>query len=194
MHAMPSGRYTVRMMLGGSTVSQPLEVVPDPRAGGTPASERAHAAMVVALVGMSEDVNRALTDLRDVRTQSRALAERARSPPVAARDAAIQSLLASIDSLEATVASGGMSGDPGALDVMSVSPRLTTDVAGLLSAVEGTSAPVTSGEREQLARLRARVSAFHAAAERVMSADVERVNTLVTRSGLTPPIARKKSP
>ena len=77
---------------------------------------------------------------------------------------------------------------------MHFTAELNTDVAGLLSAVEGSSALVTSGEREQLARLGARASAFRAAAERVLTADVERVNALVAATGLTPPIARRRSP
>ena len=192
MHAMPSGTYTIRLSLGGTTTSQQLAVSPDPRSGGTLASEREHGAMVVALATMSADINRALSELRDVRTQARTLAERARSAPVPARDAALQTLISRIDSLEAVVVSGG-GGESGALDIMSNPPRLNTDVSGLLSAVEGSSAPVTSGEREQLARLRPRVAAFRSGADRVLTTDLERLNTLLTGSGLTA-IARPKAP
>jgi hypothetical protein len=187
---MPSGTYTVRMTLGPTTVSQSLQVVPDPRAGGTPAAEREHAAMVVALASMSAEITGTLTELRAVRSQARELVDRARSVPVAARDAAIHSLIVSIDSLESIV----VSAPGGGFDILHIAPRLNTDVAGLLSAVEGTSAPVTSGERDQLARLRERASAFHTAAERVLSADVEHVNAQLTASGLTPPITRRRSP
>jgi len=62
------------------------------------------------------------------------------------------------------VTAGSMS-DPKALDILHFPPKLNTVVAGLLSALEGRSGPVTSGEREQLARLRKRVFAFHAAAQ-----------------------------
>ena len=140
---------------------------------------------------MTAGITNELTDLRDVRSQASALAERAKSAPATGRDAALQALISSIDSLEGVIVNApGSMGDPGALDVMSIAPRLNTDVAGLLSVVEGRSGPVTSGEREQLARLRQRAAAFHAAAERVMGADVERVNALVTGSGLAPAIVR----
>jgi hypothetical protein len=178
------------MTLGTSVVSQPLKVIPDPRAGGTPADEREHAAMVATLAGMTAELNRGLTDLRDVRTQARALAERARSAPVAARDAAIQSFIVAIDSLEASAVSPPIAG----IDIMHYTPRLTTDVSGLLSAVEGSSAPVTSGEREQFARLRSRTTAFRGSTERLLTADLERVNGLVTSTGLTPPLARRRPP
>jgi hypothetical protein len=102
--------------------------------------------------------------------------------------------MASIDSLESTVVSGGSAPEPGALDIMHFTPRLNTDVSGLLSAVEGSSAPVTSGEREQLARLRQRASAFRAAAERVLTTDLERVNTLLRETNMTPLLTRPKAP
>ena len=187
---MPSGTYTVRMTLGATVVSQPLKVVPDPRAGSTVADEREHATMVSTLAGMAAELNRGVADLRDVRTQARALAERAKSAAVGPRDAALQSFVVAIDSLEASAVSPPIAG----IDIMHYTPRLTTDVSGLLSAVEGSSAPVTSGEREQFVRLRARAAAFRTAAEHLLTADLERVNALVASSGLTPPLTRRRSP
>ncbi len=192
MHGMPTGQYRVRTTLGTTTVSQSLTVVPDPRAASTPAAEREHAAMVATLSRMSTNLDRAIADLRDIRAQARALATRALNAPVGARDAAIQSLIARVDSLEAAVVTGGAKGDPVALDILHVSPKLNTDIGGLLSSVEGVSGPVTSGEREQLARLRQRASAFQAATTRTLTTDIERVNALVARSGLTPPLARTR--
>ena len=195
LHAMPSGSYTVRVTLGKTTVSQPLQVVPDPRAGGTPADEREHAQMVRVLAQLAADITRTLGDLRDVRTQAHTLIDHARAAPVAERDAALDSLASAVDTLEHVVVSRGSlpsMGRSGGLDIMDMSPRLQTDVAGLLSAVEGSSAPVTSGEREQFARLRGRAAAFLAAATRVLGVEVDRVNALVTASALGPAIRRRE--
>jgi hypothetical protein len=190
VHAMPSGTYTARLTLAGTTVSQPFRVLPDPRAGGTPADEREHATMVTSLATMIADVNRLLTELRDVRSQTRALVERASSAPSASRDAALRSMIAGIDSVESTAVTetGG-----GGIDIMHFTPKLNTDLSGLLSAVEGSSAPVTSGEREQFARLRTRFAALRASAERLLTSDLSRVNSLITSSGLTP-LTRRPSP
>src|SRR6185503_1077747 len=38
----PSGRYDVRLSLGSTSVSQPLQIVPDPRTSSTAATEQAH--------------------------------------------------------------------------------------------------------------------------------------------------------
>lgn len=190
VHAMPSGTYTLRMTLGSTIVSQPLKVIPDPRAGGTLADEREHAVMVTTLAGLSAELNRGVAELRDVRTQARALADRAKNAPVGPRDASLQSFIVAVDSLEASAVSPPIAG----IDIMHYTPRLTTDVSGLLSAVEGSSAPVTSGEREQFARLRTRAADFRSAADRLLTVDLERLNALLASSGLTPPLARRRSP
>ncbi|HVT40321.1 MAG TPA: hypothetical protein VHE78_14865 [Gemmatimonadaceae bacterium] len=193
LHGTPTGIYRVRMTLGGTTVSESVAVVPDPRAGSTPAAERAHAAMLAALVSLSENLDRSIADLRNIRAQASGLADRARNAPDGPRDTAIQALIRSADSLEAAVVTGGAGGPPVALDILHVAPRLNTDIAGFISGVEGISGPVTSGEREQFARLRARALAFQAVAQRTLTIELDLVNGLVTRTGLTP-IARKRVP
>ena len=148
--------------------------------------------MVTSLATTITDINRLLTELRDVRSQTRTLVERASSaPPSASRDAALRSLIAGIDSVESTAVTetGG-----GGIDIMHFTPKLNTDLSGLLSAVEGSSAPVTSGEREQFARLRTRATSLRASAERLLTTDLARVNSLLTSSGLTPLLTRRPSP
>ncbi|HEY2162973.1 MAG TPA: hypothetical protein VGH04_03235, partial [Gemmatimonadaceae bacterium] len=191
--AMRPGTFTVRMKLGATTVSQPLVVVPDPRAGSTPAAELEHGTMTATLANTIADVNRRLAGLREVRTQARDLATRARSARASSeRDQAIQTLIDDVDSLEASVVnSGGGMGQPGALDILSIAPKLNTDLNGLLSTIEGTSGPVTSGEREQLARLRARASQFITLAEHALTSEVGRVNALSSASGVIPGIVRR---
>ena len=194
LYALRAGSYTVRMKLGTTTVSQPLTVLPDPRAGGSAAAEREHGSMSAALAGMSGRVNRLLGELRDVRSQARSLAERARAAPVSERDAAIQSFIMAVDSLESVMFFPSPPGDPAPLDILHNAPKLGTDLSGLSSAIDGTSGPVTSGEREQFARLRARATEFTSRAERVLTTGLARVNALVTASGLAPAITRRPAP
>jgi photosystem II stability/assembly factor-like uncharacterized protein len=194
LFAMRAGSYTIRMRLGATKVSQPLTVLADPRAGGSVAAEREHGSMSEALAGIIAHVNRLLAELRDARSQARLLAERARAAPVSERDAAMQSFIMSVDSLESVMVFPGPPGEPGPLDILHNTPTLGTDLSGLLSTIEGTSGPVTSGEREQLARLRARATGFISGAERVLTTGVAQVNALATASGLTPAIARHPAP
>jgi len=185
LYAMRAGSYTVRMKVQNTTVSQPLVVLPDPRAGGSAIAEREHGQMSSTLANAMADINRELADVRDIRTQAKALAEKAKASPSSARDAAIQSLVKSVDSLESLVVNSSGFAEPGPLDILHTAPKLLTDLAGLLSTVEGTSGPVTSGEREQFARLRTRATQFMAASERLLTSDLVKVNALVTPSGLT---------
>jgi hypothetical protein len=74
----------------------------------------------------------------------------------------------------------------GPLDIMDMSPRLQTDVNGLLGAVNGTSAPVTSGEREQFARLQQRSAAFLARSNSLLTTELQRVNARLQSRGATP--------
>jgi photosystem II stability/assembly factor-like uncharacterized protein len=189
MYSMRAGTYTVRMKLGATTVSKPLTVVPDPRAGGSALAEREHGTMSASLAGFIASIDRSLEGLRDVRTQARAIAERAKASPSAERDAAVRSLISSVDSLESVVVQTGPQ-NPGPYDVLSKQPRLMTDLSGLQSAIEGTSGPVTSGETEQFARLRARALSFTAASDRVLTTTLARVNSLLTASGMAT-IARR---
>jgi len=193
LYAMRAGSYTVRMKLRGATLSAPLVVLPDPRAGGTAVAEREHGQMSAALANATADINRALADLREVRTQAKALAEKAKAAPSGTRDAAIQSLIKSVDSLESLVVNSSGFAEPGPLDILHTAPKLLTDLAGLLSTVEGTSGPVTSGEREQFARLRTRAAQFSAASERTLTTELAKVNALVSASGLTPAITRRQN-
>lgn len=174
--AVRAGSYTVRMTLGGTTVSHPLIVVPDPRAGGTAAAELEHGTMSSTMAGMLLEVDGAVADLRHVRTQARPQLGQAEASR--ARADALRALIGVIDSLEAVAVSPPMSRDPGVLDVLHFAPTLRGDLSGLQATVDGTSGPVTSGEREQLSRLQTRVSAFLAAAERVLATDVARINAL----------------
>ena len=187
LHPMPSGRYTVRATLGKISVSQPLSLLPDPRAGGTPADEREHASMVRTLARLAADIGHALTDLRDIRTQARALTP---------RDASVDSLISRIDSLESLVVNRGSTRETGggALDIMDMSPRLQTDVNGLLGGVNGTSAPVTSGEREQFARLQQRGAAFLARSKTVLTTDLQRVNARLQTRGVALLVVHLQTP
>jgi hypothetical protein len=191
--AMRAGPYVVRMKLGATTITQPLTVRPDPRAGGSAAAEREHGVMSASLAGMIADVNRYLADIRDVRAQARSIAERAKTTPAATRDAAIQALIASVDTLETVMFSPGPPGEGAPFDILHNTPKLGTDLAGLLSTIEGTSGPVTSGERDQLARLRTRASRFTSSSERLLTADVARVNALIAASGVAPTITRRQT-
>jgi len=156
MYAMRAGTYTIRMRLGATTVSKPLSVLADPRANGSVLAEREHGTMSVALATTIADVNRTLDSLRAARTKAKASSNVDRS------------FVAEADSLESLIVNVGTE-NAGPLDILSNPPKLMTDLNGLQSTIEGTSGPVTSGEREQFARLKARSTSFLAGSNRLLA-------------------------
>jgi len=119
-------------------------------------AEREHGTMSVALATTIADVNRTLDSLRAARTKAKASSNVDRS------------FVAEADSLESLIVNVGTE-NAGPLDILSNPPKLMTDLNGLQSTIEGTSGPVTSGEREQFARLKARSTSFLAGSNRLLA-------------------------
>jgi photosystem II stability/assembly factor-like uncharacterized protein len=183
---IPSGRYTVRMTLGATTVAQPIEIISDPRTRSTRATETMryqHSRSLATSVG---EMNAALQKLRSVRAQLDSLAGRLRAAPVAERDGAIRTLVAGIDSVERqlVVPAGGPAG-PGGQLVLHTGSRLLSETSGLQGTIENGSGPVTEGERWETVEYARQWRSIKAVADRLLSADLDRVNALLGSSGIT---------
>jgi len=189
---VPSGRYTVRMTLGAMTVTQPIEIVPDPRTTSTRATEMLRYQLSRSLASTVGQMNSTLQELRNVRRQAGSLAERAKASPAADRDRAIQALIKKVDSLERelVVPPGGPSG-PGSQAVLHTGAGLISESSGLQSTIENGFGPVTEGERWEKDDYDRQWRAIKAAADRVLTADLQRVNSLLAASGITPVITRR---
>jgi hypothetical protein len=189
---VPSGRYTVRMTLGAMTATQPLEIVPDPRTMSTRATETLRYQLSRSLAGTVVEMNSTLQELRNVRRQAGSLAERAKASPAAERDRAIQALITKVDSLERelVVPPGGPSG-PGSQAVLHTGSGLINETSGLQGTIESGSGPVTEGERWEKDDYDRQWKAIKAAAESFLTADLQRVNSLLAASGITPVITRR---
>ena len=189
---LPSGRYTVRMTLGPTTVTQPIEIVPDPRTTSTRATEALRYQLSRSLAGTVGEMNSTLQELRNVRRQAGSLSERTKASPAAERDRAIQALITKVDSLERDLAvpPGGPSG-PGSQSVLHTGSGLISETSGLQGTIENGFGPVTEGERWEKDDYDRQWRAIKAAADRVLTADLQRVNSLLAASGITPVITRR---
>jgi hypothetical protein len=188
---LPSGRYTVRMTLGTTTTTQPLEIVPDPRTNSTHATEVVRYRLSHSLVATVAEMNSTLQKLRDARAQARSLAERAKASPNAELHGAIQTLMARIDSLERqlVVPPGGPSG-PGQQTTLHTGNGFISEVSGLQNTIDNGFGPVTEGERWEQGDYDRQWAAIKGAANRVLMTDVPRVNALATAAGLMPGTSR----
>jgi hypothetical protein len=188
---LPSGRYMVRMTLGATTVTQSLEIVPDPRTSSTRATESLRYQLSRSLARTVVEMNSTLQELRRVRTQARALAERAKDSPTAELHGAIQTLIAKIDSVErALVVPPGAPAGAGAQTVLHTGSGFISEASGLQSTLENGFGPVTEGERWEQAEYLRQSAVIKGAANRVLTTDLQRVNSLAAAAGLTPGIVR----
>lgn len=188
---LPSGRFLVRMTLGETDVSRPLEVVSDPRTSNTSVTERGRYQLARKLMDLEAAFNRTLGELNDVRTRARELMKRAQASPSPKRDAAIRALIENLDAvhrrfwpfdLNKPIGPGDQRpmhyglGSPGEIYVL----RLT---------IESGWGPATQGERSAVAEIEADGNRLRVLWDRAL-ADLDEVNALAVRSGLKPGISR----
>lgn len=182
---LPSGRYAVRMTLGTTVVSQILEVLSDPRTQNTHASEVEHTRMALSLLHGISEISAAIDKIDNVRSQAQELAQKAKSlPPNTAHDSAIQSLITELDSVKSALISFNSPLDPGSQDPISEGLGLVAEFNYLFDLVDGTSCPVTQGEKERAEQLNTEWEKWQVCVDRILTDDVEKLNTLIKNTGL----------
>jgi photosystem II stability/assembly factor-like uncharacterized protein len=77
------GTYQVRLSVDGQTVTQPVEVVPDPRMQAPPEHYRVQEALLIAIGDAVNEVHSSVRQMRAVREQIRELVERTKDHPQA---------------------------------------------------------------------------------------------------------------
>ena len=190
---MPSGDYTLRMTMGITDVSQPLDIVADPRTGNTPQTEDERLALVRHLMQVAADTSSELEELDNVLKQARDLEKRAKAAPQNVRDA-IVSFTTQLDSLDRRFQPfqpdpKDMTGDQ---TVLSVGLGPIEILASLQGAIDVGNGPVTQGERLRAQELEADCVKLRTLAGGTMTAGIAKVNALVTSAGLAPGITRHR--
>jgi hypothetical protein len=144
-----------------------------------------------SLARQSVEINGTLHDLQDVRSQARAVSERAKSTPHPARDAAIRALIARLDSIERQLVPPASVQVPGWQLILNTGFGFSAEVSTLQGVIEGGFGHVTEGERWEATDYAWRWAEIKKAADAALNHDVERVNALLQNTGLTPGITRK---
>jgi carboxypeptidase C (cathepsin A) len=179
------------MRLGTTTVSQPLELLPDPRTHNTTETENEHLELTRHLMQVGADTHAALTQVNDVLKQARDLQSRAQGASAKMREA-ISSFAAQLGSLDRQFEPfqpdpKNMAGDQTALTV-GVGP--IDLLAGLQTAVDTGDGPVTQGEHLRAKELEAECTKLRSVAESMMATGLPKINALAASAGLTPAITR----
>lgn len=189
---VPPGRYQVRFVAAGMTMTQPIDVLADPRVDAIEADRRAHIALTNTAYQRVSEIHEAMARMRDVRDQVNGLVVRTRELPNAKDIAASGKGIAdSVAALESRLIS------PRARtfqDVVNFRNGLNDQYIFLMETLDETDPPVTQGIRERFRDLDAEWTGHQRRIERLLSVDVEAFNALVQAGGAKPVIVPKPKP
>jgi hypothetical protein len=181
------GTYQVRLTVGTTTRTQPLEVRLDPRVQVTPAQIAERDSVAQLLVRRIGEMHDAVNRIRDVKAQVQGFVTRTKdadsASAIAAKGGALVKKVETIDPKLTTKAQNGQ-------DIINYANGINGQFGFLLGQVEGN--PVlTQGAKERLAELERLWSALRAEVESVET-DVEAFNRLLLSSKIEGVVAKKK--
>jgi photosystem II stability/assembly factor-like uncharacterized protein len=172
---MPPGSYQARLTVNGRTLTQPFEIVKDPRVRATDADLREQFTWAKKAHDLLTRVHDAVLMLRDVRAQAEAWAARVETPAV--RDAAA-ALARTLSSIEDEL-----------IQVRSENPRmfpskLNTRIATVVPLIDYSDAAPTEALRDLTESLALRTGMELAKLDRCLAEDVAAFNALCRDAGV----------
>jgi hypothetical protein len=182
---VPPGRYQVRLSVGGRTLTQPFDLVKDPRVAATDAELGEQYTWARKAHDLLRRVHDAVLTIRDVRGQAEALAKRVDVPAV--QDAA-RALGAAVSAVEAEL-----------ITVQSDDPRmfpakLNTRLAGVVTLVEYSDGAPTTSLRDLCDNLTLRTEMELAKLDRCLAEDVAAFNARCRDAGVATIIPKSGGP
>jgi photosystem II stability/assembly factor-like uncharacterized protein len=175
---VPPGTYRVRMTVGEWTATEVFEVVADPRGG--PDAEAIEAQYGLAREIWTE-LNRSHDLVRDaveVRTQIEGWIERAEDDEFASL---AEDSIEALDAVEGAVRQTALESTQ---DLLNFTPMLDNQLVHLMATVESTPGPPTVTSRERFVELVAELDGIEAELERILTADVQRLEAMLEEAGL----------
>ena len=171
---VPPGAYEVRLGVNGRTLTQPIELVKDPRVQATDDDLREQYAWAARSHALLTRVHDAVLTLRDVRAQAEAWASRVPAPRV--KDAA-RAIVHTLTSIEGEL-----------IQVRADDPRmfpakLNSRIATMVGLIEYSDAAPTRALRELYESLAQRIEVELAKLDRCLTADVAAFNGLFFDEG-----------
>jgi len=188
---VPPGRYQVRLMAGGQTLTQPLEVRKDPRLSTTDPDFAKQYDLLRRIRDKLTETHEAIGRIRDVREQVRAAAERSKSaggrPEVGAAAEALDKKLTAVE--ETLYQTRNQSSQ----DPLNFPIRLNNKLAALARGVGSADAAPTAQSYAVYDDLVARIDAQLAALAAVLSADLASFNRLVREQDVPAVVIKTKA-
>jgi photosystem II stability/assembly factor-like uncharacterized protein len=171
---VPPGRYEVRLTVGGRTLTQPFEVVKDPRLTASDADLREQYTLARKSHDLLTRAHDAVLTLRDARAQAEAWVRRASSARVKDSAATLVRTLTAIENELVQVRSE---------DPRMFPAKLNSRLATVVVLVEYSDAAPTQALRELSQSLAGRVEAELTKLDRCLTNDISRFNALCFDEG-----------
>ncbi|MEM9666921.1 MAG: glycosyl hydrolase, partial [Bacteroidota bacterium] len=175
-HRAAPGTYTVRLIADGDTLTQPLEVRPDPRLEATPAQWTEQVALLEEIGTTVDDLHEAVLRMRRVRDQVDQLTALTEHHAEADTiQAAGQAVTDAITALEQELVQPKQQTFQ---DVINFPNQLNAHFLNLMSSLDGAGPHVTQGMRDRHADLKAAWGTHQAEMTRLLDEDLAAFNTL----------------
>jgi hypothetical protein len=186
------GKYTVRLTVGTTVLTQPLEVRQDPRIDAPQAVIAARDSLADLLSNRINEIHESVLRLRDVKTQVQGYVTRAKdtgAPDTIAT--AGRNLTGKLDRMDPRLTTKAANGQ----DIINFANGINGQYGFLLGQVEGNTA-VTQPVKDRLAELEKVWNAIKAEVEQIETVDVPAFNALLKANNVPGVIgaAKKKGP
>lgn len=187
---VPPGSYQARLTVGERSVTQPFEVLADPRLDATPGQWAAQADLLAAIDRQVSAIHAGVNRLRDVRGQIETLLERAAAlDDGEALRTSGRDLVDRLTELERQLVQPDQQTFQ---DVINFPNRLNADFLYLKGAIEGSPPPVTEGARQRLDDLTREWDERRAALERLLGAELDAWNASVRDRAVPAVVVRRR--
>lgn len=185
------GRYTVRLTMGSTVLTQPIEVQQDPRITAPAAAIAERDSLANVLSGRINEIHEAVQRLRDVKTQVQGYVQRAKetSAPdtIGKAGKALSGKLDKMDPRLTTKAANGQ-------DIINFANGINGQYGFLLGQVEGNDA-VSQPVKDRLVELEKIWNAIRSEVDQIETVDVPAFNALLKANNVPGVIgAKKKGP
>lgn len=189
-YLVPPGRYQVRLTVGSTVLTQPIEVRLDPRRSVAPGEIAARDSMSRAIVGRIGEIHDALIRIRDVKEQVTRFIDRAKEAPnAAAITASGKRIGEKADTLGPKLSTKAANGQ----DIINYRNGINAQYVFLLGNLEQNDV-LTQPVRERFAELERLWGALRAAVDALEQQDVPAFNKLLDEGKVEGVIVPKPKP
>lgn len=176
------GAYQARLTVGDTTQTQPFKVLKDPRVSTTPKEYQAQFDLLKAVHDKHDELNKAVNQIRAIRTQATDWAKRVKGTAAEEKVvAAAKELAERLDAVEGELLQVKIQSEQ---DSLNYPVKLNSKLAALAHVAGGAEAAPTTQAKELLADLTSRIDTQLDQFKTIFATDLPAFNELIAKSGI----------